>query len=135
MTFLDPAAPPRPPLPSDGYSTQAPARPPPPPTLDTTDDESEDLFQHAPTASQGPIMVKETICYLLINNMGVTIQTSFKYMVKMESEYEITSIGLKITVKSSLEKFVLKSLLPGNYFPLVHKKKDFNTKIKIQKRK
>ena len=91
MTFLDPAAPPRPPLPSDGYSTQAPARPPPPPTLDTTDDESEDLFQHAPTASQGPIMVKEIICYLVINNMGVTIQPSFKYMVKMESGYEITS--------------------------------------------
>merc|ERR1711935_856413 len=51
-------APPRPPLPTDGYNTQAPpTRPPPPPTLDTTDDESEDLFQHAPTASQGPIMV------------------------------------------------------------------------------
>merc|ERR1712223_32100 len=55
----NPAAPPRPPLPTDGYNTQAPpARPPPPPaTLDTTDDESEDLFQHAPTASQGPIMM------------------------------------------------------------------------------
>ena len=71
MTLLDPAAPPRPPLPSDGYSTQAPARPPPPPTLDTTDDESEDLFQHAPTASQGPIMVKEIIWYLVINNKDV----------------------------------------------------------------
>lgn len=57
LSISDPAAPPRPPLPSDGYSTQAPARPPPPPTLDTTDDESEDLFQHAPTASQGPIMM------------------------------------------------------------------------------
>ena len=103
MTFLDPAAPPRPPLPSDGYSTQAPARPPPPPTLDTTDDESEDLFQHAPTASQGPIMVKELI-------------------FKMESEYEI--IGLK----SGLEKIILKSLIAGNYLSLVHKREDFNTK-------
>ena len=57
-SFTDPGAPPRPPLPSDGYGTHMPARPPPPPTLDTTDDESEDLFQHAPTASQGPIMVR-----------------------------------------------------------------------------
>ena len=75
MTFLDPAAPPRPPLPSDGYSTQAPARPPPPPTLDTTDDESEDLFQHAPTASQGPIMVKEIVYYLLNFNHSVCVLT------------------------------------------------------------
>merc|ERR1711976_716902 len=29
----------------------------PPPALDTTDDESEDLFKHAPTASQGPIIM------------------------------------------------------------------------------
>jgi len=58
LSISDPAAPPRPPLPTDGYNTHAPpARPPPPPTLDTTDDESEDLFQHAPTASQGPIMM------------------------------------------------------------------------------
>ena len=28
--------------------------------LDTTDDESEDLFQNAPSASQGPIMVRST---------------------------------------------------------------------------
>ena len=30
--------------------------------LDTTDDESEDLFQNAPTASQGPIMVRLRFC-------------------------------------------------------------------------
>ncbi len=58
--FSDPAAPPRPPLPSDGFHNQVPLRPPPPPTLDTTDDESEDLFQTTPTASQGPIMVLDT---------------------------------------------------------------------------
>merc|ERR1712038_1183659 len=59
LSITDPIAPPRPPLPSDGgLQLQAPpARPPPPPALDTTDDESEDLFQHAPTASQGPIMM------------------------------------------------------------------------------
>ena len=61
--FPDPIAPPRPPLPSDGgLQLQAPpVRPPPPPALDTTDDESEDLFQNAPTASQGPIMVSSQI--------------------------------------------------------------------------
>ncbi len=55
----DPNAPPRPPLPADGLThSGGPPRPPPPPAnLDTTDDESEDLFQHAPTPSQGPIMV------------------------------------------------------------------------------
>ena len=55
--FPDPAAPPRPPLPTEGLNN-VPSRPPPPPMLDTTDDESEDLFQNAPTASQGPIMVR-----------------------------------------------------------------------------
>ena len=53
--FPDPAPPPRPPLPSDG--DYVPPSRPPPPALDTTDDESEDLFQTTPTASQGPIMV------------------------------------------------------------------------------
>lgn len=57
LSISDPAAPPRPPLPSDGFHNQVPLRPPPPPTLDTTDDESEDLFQTTPTASQGPIMM------------------------------------------------------------------------------
>ena len=28
---------------------------------ETTDDESEDMFQHAPTPSQGPIMVREHV--------------------------------------------------------------------------
>ena len=59
ILFTDPSAPPRPPLPSEGIH-HAPSRPPPPPMLDTTDDESEDLFQNAPSASQGPIMVRST---------------------------------------------------------------------------
>jgi len=47
--------PPRPPPPSSGqYSSYVPARPPPPPD---TDDEADNIFEHAPTPSQGPIMM------------------------------------------------------------------------------
>merc|ERR1719333_257451 len=49
----DGAAPPRPPPPSGSYSTTAPPRPPPP----DTDDEADNMFEHAPTPSQGPIMM------------------------------------------------------------------------------
>jgi hypothetical protein len=53
-------APPRPPLPSGGLdglfgrSGQRSQHH----VLDTTDDESEDVFLNAPTPSQGPIMVR-----------------------------------------------------------------------------
>ena len=51
MLFISDSAPPRPPLPAseryDGHNAYP----------ETTDDESEDLFRHAPTPSQGPIMV------------------------------------------------------------------------------
>merc|ERR550534_1724744 len=48
-------APPRPPPPSGGgqYGSLAPPRPPPP----DTDDEADNMFEHAPTPSQGPIMM------------------------------------------------------------------------------
>ena len=65
--FPDPAPPPRPPLPSDG--DYVPPSRPPPPALDTTDDESEDLFQTTPTASQGPIMVRADLSIHFINSM------------------------------------------------------------------
>ena len=59
--FSDPDAPPRPPLPAEvgrGYGSNMGsgigARSGHP---DTTDDESEEIFQKAPTPSQGPIMV------------------------------------------------------------------------------
>ncbi|XP_023329663.1 vinculin isoform X4 [Eurytemora carolleeae] len=47
-------APPRPPPPGSGYNMYTPPRPPPP---DSTDDESENPFDCAPTPSQGPIMM------------------------------------------------------------------------------
>ena len=48
-------APPRPPPPSGSgqYGSLAPPRPPPP----DTDDEADNMFEHAPTPSQGPIMM------------------------------------------------------------------------------
>merc|ERR1719308_56131 len=46
-------APPRPPPPSSNYGGFAPPRPPPP----DTDDEADNMFEHAPTPSQGPIMM------------------------------------------------------------------------------
>jgi len=46
-------APPRPPPPSGNYGGFAPPRPPPP----DTDDEADNMFEHAPTPSQGPIMM------------------------------------------------------------------------------
>merc|ERR1719228_2774381 len=49
----DEDAPPRPPPPSGNYGIYAPPRPPPP----DTDDEADNMFEHAPTPSQGPIMM------------------------------------------------------------------------------
>jgi len=50
--LADGDAPPRPPPPSSGLYGSAPPRPPPP----DTDDEADNMFEHAPTPSQGPIM-------------------------------------------------------------------------------
>jgi len=53
-TSKDGAAPPRPPPPGNyGHNYVPPPRPPPP----DTDDEADDVFEHAPTPSQGPIMM------------------------------------------------------------------------------
>ena len=55
LLFSDGAAPPRPPPPGNyGHNYVPPPRPPPP----DTDDEADDVFEHAPTPSQGPIMVR-----------------------------------------------------------------------------
>eukprot|EP00095_Tigriopus_kingsejongensis_P010849 maker-scaffold1333_size47127-snap-gene-0.11 protein:Tk10849 transcript:maker-scaffold1333_size47127-snap-gene-0.11-mRNA-1 annotation:"vinculin-like isoform 1" len=55
------SAPPRPPPPSGGFhhghSNSSPFLPNTPVYPETTDDESEDLFLHAPSPSQGPIMM------------------------------------------------------------------------------
>ena len=45
-------------------------------------------------------------------------------MVKMEYVSKIDIFGLKIMVKSGLEKIILKSLYSENYLPLLHKRED-----------
>ena len=57
------AAPPRPPPPAGGnYGSYVPPRPPPPPD---TDDEADNMFEHAPTPSQGPIMVSSSLIQII----------------------------------------------------------------------
>ena len=53
--LLDANAPPRPPLPAEMGGSGMRGKAPQHDT--TTDDESEEIFQNAPTPSQGPIMV------------------------------------------------------------------------------
>jgi len=43
------------------------------------------------------------------------------FTLKMESVSKNTTFGLKMIVKSGLEKIVLKFLHAGDYFPLLHK--------------
>ena len=43
------------------------------------------------------------------------------FTLKMESVSKNLIFGLKMTVKSGLEKIVLKFLHAGDYFPLLHK--------------
>ena len=43
------------------------------------------------------------------------------FTLKMESVYKNTIFGLKMMVKSGLEKIYLKFLHAGDYFPLLHK--------------
>ena len=43
------------------------------------------------------------------------------FTLKMESVYKNTIVGLKMKVKSGLEKIFLKFLHVGDYFPLLHK--------------
>ena len=43
------------------------------------------------------------------------------FTLKMESVSKNTIFGLKMTVKSGLEKIFLKFLHAGDYFPLLHK--------------
>ena len=47
--------------------------------------------------------------------------TYIVFTLKMESVFKNTIFGLKIMLKSGLEKIFLKFLLAGDYFPLLHK--------------
>ena len=57
-------------------------------------------------------------------------ETTIVFTHKMESVLKNILFGLKMTVKSGLEKFILKSLHPGNYEALikVHQNYKFSNK-------
>ena len=61
---------------------------------------------------------------LRLSNMFNTSHLTNSYIVftlKLESASKNTIFGLKMTVKSGLEKIFLKFLHAGDYFPLLHK--------------
>ena len=66
--------------------------------LDTTDDESEDLFQNAPTASQGPIMVRWKIVksdiyyYTLLHFEQAKRLNIFKLISRGQCDHQVTRI-------------------------------------------
>ena len=58
-------------------------------------------------------------------NTSYLTDTYIIFTLKMESVFKNTIFGLKMMVKSGLEKMILKFLPVGNYFHLLHKRKDF----------
>ena len=67
-------------------------------------------------------------------NMSYLTDTYMGFTLKMESVSKNTIFGLKMMVKSGLEKIFLKFLHAGDYFPLLHKSAQnhkFNDQITI----
>ena len=62
----------------------------------------------------------KNIHLLWFNTSSLTVSYII-FTLKMESVYKNTIFGLKMTVKSGLEKIFLKFLHAGDYFPLLHK--------------
>ena len=58
--------------------------------------------------------------FLLLNKSYLT-DSYIVFTLKMESVSKNTIFGLKMMVKSGLEKIFLKCLHAGDYFPLLHK--------------
>ena len=54
-------------------------------------------------------------------NMSYLTDSYIVFTLKMESVSKNTIFGLKMMVKSGLEKIFLKFLHAGDYFPLLHK--------------
>ena len=54
-------------------------------------------------------------------NMSYLTVSYIVFTLKMESVSKNTNFGLKMTVKSGLEKILLKSCQARDYFPLLHK--------------
>ena len=60
-------------------------------------------------------------CDLLCLNTSYLTDSYIVFTLKMESVSKNTIFGLKMMVKSGLEKIFLKFLHAGDYFPLLHK--------------
>ena len=54
-------------------------------------------------------------------NMSYLTDSCIAFSLKMESVSKSTIFGLKIMVKTGLEKIFVKFLHAGDYFPLLHK--------------
>ena len=62
----------------------------------------------------------QSLCSLVLN-MSYLTESYIVFTLKMESVSKNTIFGLKMMVKSGLEKIFLKFLHAGDYFPLLHK--------------
>ena len=58
---------------------------------------------------------------MLFINTSYLTESYIVFTLKMESVSKNTTFGLKMMVKSGLEKIFLKFLHAGDYFPLLHK--------------
>ena len=70
-----------------------------------------------------PFQIQELQCVdeVIFNTSYLTDSYNIVFTLKMESVSKYTIFGLKMMVKSGLEKIFLKFLHVGDYFPLLHK--------------
>ena len=59
-------------------------------------------------------------------------KTTIVFNLKMETESKNKNFGLKMTVKNILKFLHTGKGIPGIHFSLLHKRKDFCAKLKIQ---
>ena len=64
---------------------------------------------------------RSSILEFFLFNTSYLTDSYIVFTLKMESVSKNTIFGLKMMVKSGLEKIFLKFLHAGNYFPLLHK--------------
>jgi hypothetical protein len=69
----------------------------------------------------GGVISKHLLDFSELLNMSYSTDSYIILTLKMESVYKNTIFGLKMSVKSGLEKIFLKFLHAGDYFPLLHK--------------
>ena len=67
------------------------------------------------------ILISRNIYNHFLFNMSYLTESCIVFTLKMESVPKNSIFGLKMMVKSGLEKIFLKYLHAGDYFPLLHK--------------